>query len=66
MIIHGALDEEVDISHGQALHNAVPESLRREPWWVPDRSHNDITDGRAKMVEYIERLRRFLTSLDQN
>jgi len=66
MIIHGALDEEVDISHGQALHNAVPESLRREPWWVPDRSHNDITEGRAKMVEYIERLRRFLTSLDQN
>jgi len=64
MIIHGARDEEVNISHGQSLHEAVPEDLRREPWWVPDRGHNDITDGRTKMVEYIERLRLFLNSLD--
>ena len=64
MVIHGALDEEVDISHGIALHEAVPNDLKREPWWVPDRGHNNITDGRSTLLEYIDRLRTFLGSLD--
>jgi fermentation-respiration switch protein FrsA (DUF1100 family) len=64
MIIHGALDEEVNISHGIELHEAVPSDLKREPWWVPDRGHNNITDGRATLLEYIDRLRNFLASLD--
>ena len=64
MIIHGRLDEEVDVAHGVAMHQAVPDDLKREPWWVPDRGHNDITDGPGKLSEYIQRLRRFLTSLD--
>jgi fermentation-respiration switch protein FrsA (DUF1100 family) len=63
MIIHGALDEEVDVSHGQELHNAVSPHLRRDPWWVPDRGHNDITDGPGKLAEYVRRLRAFLDSL---
>eukprot|EP00544_Gedaniella_sp_CCMP2646_P014753 CAMPEP_0202502822 /NCGR_PEP_ID=MMETSP1361-20130828/40062_1 /ASSEMBLY_ACC=CAM_ASM_000849 /TAXON_ID=210615 /ORGANISM="Staurosira complex sp., Strain CCMP2646" /LENGTH=385 /DNA_ID=CAMNT_0049135907 /DNA_START=84 /DNA_END=1238 /DNA_ORIENTATION=+ len=57
MVIHGVLDEEVDISHGKAMHNAVPPDLRREPWWVKDRGHNDITEGPGKMAEYLRRLR---------
>lgn len=63
MIIHGQLDEEVDVSHGQELHKAVAPHLRREPWWVADRGHNDITDGPGKLAEYVRRLRGFLNNL---
>ena len=65
MVIHGKLDEEVDVSHGMAMHSAVPSHLQRDPWWVPDRGHNDITEGPGKMAEYLRRLRRFLTELDE-
>lgn len=64
MVIHGCLDQEVDLSHGQELHRAVPTQYKREPWWVADRGHNDITDGPGKLAEYIRRLRRFVSSLD--
>jgi fermentation-respiration switch protein FrsA (DUF1100 family) len=64
MVIHGQQDKEVDISHGQSLHTAVPSHLKRDPWWVPDRGHNDITEGRGKLVEYIGKLREFVESLD--
>jgi len=64
MVIHGVMDEEVDISHGQALHDAVRGDLKREPWWVPDRGHNNLTDGRIKQMEYISRLKSYLKSLD--
>jgi len=64
MVIHGALDQEVDISHGLELHRAVPAQYQRDPWWVRDRGHNDITDGPGKLAEYIRRLRGFLNSLD--
>jgi fermentation-respiration switch protein FrsA (DUF1100 family) len=65
MVIHGKLDEEVSYMHGVDMHNAVPREFQREPWWVPDRGHNDITDGHGKMAEYIRRLRRFMESLDE-
>jgi len=64
MVIHGQLDEEVDVSHGVSMHKAVPNHLKRDPWWVPDRGHNDITEGPGKLVEYVGRLRMFLASLD--
>mmetsp|Transcript_19493 Transcript_19493/g.23225 ORF Transcript_19493/g.23225 Transcript_19493/m.23225 type:complete len:451 (-) Transcript_19493:336-1688(-) len=64
MIIHGELDEEVPITHGRALHDAVPKDLRRAPWWVPGRGHNDLTDGRANLIEYVERLSRFMEGLN--
>lgn len=63
MIIHGVLDEEVDISHGQDLQRAVPTNLQRDPWWVADRGHNDITDGPGKLAEYVRRVRTFLNSI---
>ena len=66
MIIHGVLDEEVHISHGKALYDAVPEALKRNPWWVRDRGHNDITDGRAKVIEYVQRLKSFFESLERS
>jgi fermentation-respiration switch protein FrsA (DUF1100 family) len=65
MVIHGRLDQEVDISHGVELHKAVAPGLRREPWWVPDRGHNDIVEGAGKLAEYIRRIRGFLISLDE-
>ena len=64
MVIHGCLDQEVDISHGKQMHDAVPSEFQRDPWWVPDRGHNDITEGRGKLAEYIQRLRSFVQSLD--
>lgn len=64
MVIHGRLDEEVEMSHGLALHQAVPDELKRDPWWVSDRGHNDITEGPGKLAEYIRRIRNYLQSLD--
>lgn len=66
MIIHGVLDEEVHISHGKALHDAVPERYQRNPWWVRDRGHNDITEGRTKLIEYVQRLKSFFESLERS
>jgi len=63
MVIHGKLDEEVDISHGTSMHQAVPTLYQRDPWWVPDRGHNDITEGPGKLAEYVGRLRQFIESL---
>ena len=63
-VIHGVLDQEVDISHGQEMYEAVPREFQRDPWWVPDRGHNDITEGRGKLAEYLQRLRVFLESLE--
>mmetsp|Transcript_3694 Transcript_3694/g.7740 ORF Transcript_3694/g.7740 Transcript_3694/m.7740 type:complete len:418 (+) Transcript_3694:146-1399(+) len=62
-IIHGKRDAEVSFEHGLALQMAVPEDCRRDPWWVPDKGHNDIVDGPG-IVEYIQRLNRFVRSLD--
>ncbi len=64
MVIHGRLDEEVDGSHGVAMHQAVPNHLKRDPWWVPDRGHTDSTEGPGKLAEFIGRLRAFLVTLD--
>ncbi|OEU18030.1 alpha/beta-hydrolase [Fragilariopsis cylindrus CCMP1102] len=64
MVIHGRLDEEVDITHGTSMHQAVPHHFKRDPWWVPDRGHNDITEGPGKLMEYVGRLRSFMESLD--
>ena len=64
MVIHGRLDEEVPITQGMGMYEATPDHLKRDPWWVPDRGHNDITEGPGKLAEYVGRLRRFLNSLD--
>lgn len=64
LIIHGMLDEEVSFSHGKALHDAVRDDCKRAPWWVKDRGHNDITDGRVKVLEYIQKLKAYFESLD--
>lgn len=66
MVIHGRLDEEVDVSHGVGMHKAVPSQYQREPWWVPNRGHNDITEGPGMLTEYIRRIRNFLNSLDDD
>jgi pimeloyl-ACP methyl ester carboxylesterase len=64
MVIHGRLDQEVEMNHGLELHKAVPQQYQRDPWWVPDRGHNDITDGPGKLAEYIRRIRGFLIGLE--
>ena len=62
-IIHGKKDNEVGFEHGVALQAAVPEDCQTDPWWVPEKGHNDIVDG-PMIVEYIQRLNRFVRSLD--
>lgn len=61
-IIHGKKDQEVVFGHGVALQAAVPEDCQTDPWWVPDKGHNDIVDGPG-VIEYIQRLNKFVRSL---
>lgn len=63
-IIHGKDDSEVGFEHGLALQAAVPEDCKTDPWWVPHKGHNDIVDG-PNVVEYINRLNKFVRSLSQ-
>uniref|UniRef100_A0A7S1USD1 Serine aminopeptidase S33 domain-containing protein n=1 Tax=Grammatophora oceanica TaxID=210454 RepID=A0A7S1USD1_9STRA len=65
MVIHGKLDQEVAFHHGREMHENIPEEYRRDPWWIRDRGHNDITEGPGMMAEYVRRLRRFLSNLDE-
>ena len=64
-IIHGVEDADVPCEHGRALQMAVPDDCRREPWWVPDKGHNDIVDGPGAVAEYLRRLNGFVRSLDE-
>lgn len=47
-IIHGQKDLEVAFAHGQLLHESVKGMYRYEPWWVPDRGHNDVLHGNER------------------
>ena len=62
-IIHGRNDKEVGFEHGLALQSAVPVNCQTDPWWVPDKGHNDIVDG-SGIVEYIRNMKKFIQSLD--
>lgn len=54
-IIHGREDREVGFAHGQQLFEKVPVPLRVEPWWVPERGHNDVLQGNEReFVRYDE------------
>ena len=64
-VMHGCLDQEVDCSHGQDLYAATPDEYKRDPWWVADRGHNDITEGPGRLAEYIRRLRIFMEGLPE-
>jgi len=64
LVIHGMKDEEVNVAHGRALYEALKDDCKREPWWVPDRGHNDIMDGGSHLEEYLRRVKRFLASID--
>ncbi|CAM9428247.1 unnamed protein product [Scytosiphon promiscuus] len=66
MVMHGARDEEVPWEHGKGIYEAVPEAMRRRPWWVPDRGHNDICEGRRHLREYFARLSAFVRSLERD
>lgn len=44
-IIHGQKDKEVPIEHGLSLQAAVRDDCKSDPWWVPDKGHNDIVEG---------------------
>ncbi|KAL7445690.1 hypothetical protein ACHAXH_009089 [Discostella pseudostelligera] len=62
-IIHGKKDQEVAFEHGLALQAAVPEEYKTDPWWVSNKGHNDVVDGN-NIVDYIQRLNRFVRHLD--
>ena len=42
MIIHGTDDKTIPIDHGLALHNAIHESYKAEPYWALGKGHNDL------------------------
>ena len=64
-IIHGKKDQEVAFEHGLALQAAVPDECKTDPWWVSNKGHNDVIDGN-NIVEYIQRLNRFVRHLDED
>lgn len=47
-IIHGRDDVEVGFFHGQQLYDLVGPTYRFEPWWVPNRGHNDVLQGNER------------------
>ncbi len=42
MIIHGTDDKMIPIEHGAALHEALLEEYRAEPFWAIGKGHNDM------------------------
>ncbi|OQS07431.1 hypothetical protein THRCLA_00542 [Thraustotheca clavata] len=63
LIIHGDKDVEINISHGKGLYEALPENCKVQPYWVPNRGHNDIGESHECRAEYMARLREYLLYL---
>jgi len=61
--LHGKKDEEIDISHSMEMYHRVPDEYKYQPWWVPNRGHNDIHQGVAGMTEYLIKINQYLDSL---
>jgi len=61
-VIHGENDVEVRVHHGKQLHAAVSPEFQTEPWWVPERGHNDLMQGNEK--QYFARMTRFLDEVE--
>lgn len=57
-IIHGVEDLEVPVSHGQTLYSAVPDKYKYQPWWVPNRGHNNVIIGNER--EYFRKIDCFI------
>ena len=51
-IIHGDSDREVPVLHGRGLQERVPETHRTQPWWVPNRGHNDVLQNNEEEFFY--------------
>eukprot|EP00741_Cyanophora_paradoxa_P009088 tig00000145_g8800.t1 len=64
-IIHGLVDEVINVAHGRKLHELLVKAGRNppEPWWVQNRGHNDIEVESA--AEYLKRLRTFVRAVDE-
>ena len=60
-VIHGEEDSEVRVFHGKQLYEAVPPEFQTEPWWVPERGHNDLLQNNEK--EFFARLKRFFAEV---
>jgi len=57
-IIHGLEDLEVPVNHGKTLYDTVPDKFKYQPWYVPNRGHNNVIIGNER--EYFRRLTDFL------
>ena len=58
MIIHGTEDKMVPIEHGAALHAAIKEEYRAEPFWAMGKGHNDLD---YNFDPYIESVKEYLS-----
>jgi len=62
-IVHGELDQVIDISHGKELYRLIQNSpYAANPWWIPNAGHNDIEHNCYD--KYMKKLEKFLVSLD--
>ena len=57
-IIHGSDDEEVDVSHGIKLFNALRNPEMSRSWWVAGAGHHDVVQ--QNFDAYIENLQEFV------
>jgi fermentation-respiration switch protein FrsA (DUF1100 family) len=44
-VLHGEEDQEVNVTHGKGLYSRIPDQFKYEPWFVPNRGHNDVCFG---------------------
>ena len=61
-ILHGQTDTEVHFNHGLLLQAAVQKEYQCEPWWVPNRQHNDVLMGNEE--EFFKRMKKFLQAVE--
>uniref|UniRef100_A0A7S4N1H0 Serine aminopeptidase S33 domain-containing protein n=1 Tax=Prymnesium polylepis TaxID=72548 RepID=A0A7S4N1H0_9EUKA len=62
LLMHGTVDEVLDLSHTTTLHKACPPEHRREPYIVTGAGHDDLAEHDPQ--GYFTTLHNFLTTLD--
>jgi len=63
LIIHGNMDNVVDVNHGHALYDIIPEEFRYPPYFVEHAGHEDVFE--VNPSEYFKRLRTFVRDTEE-
>ena len=62
-VIHGDRDMEVPVNHGISLQDRVPFQYRTEPYFVPNKGHNDILMGNEDA--FFQRLNKYFDTVSR-